>query len=161
MIYVTIDPGVSGGVCYWSDGFDPRVLPFVSRRAAAEDVRHWRSLHGVVFTIERVHASPVQGVSGAFAFGQNYGEWLGILAANSSDIWGITPQAWQRPWADQLEGLTGAKRKQALCRIAKEEIKREKLETRVTMSTCDAFLINLYLRRCRENGKPTGATLIN
>jgi crossover junction endodeoxyribonuclease RuvC len=53
--------------------------------------------------LEKVSAMPGQGVTGMFRFGQNLGQWQGLLAGMGLDYTMVTPQAWKRQ-----AGLIGA-----------------------------------------------------
>lgn len=156
---VAIDPGLSGGVCVWHPVTGPRVSPFFSAQSEAEHCRNVKyGFSPTQFYIEAVHASPVQGVSGAFKFGENFGIWKGIAAALGIKLHGVTPQAWQRPYAEELAGLQGAKRKQALLRIAKKLATADGVV--VTAATADAYLLCRYLVECHKNNTPTGAKIL-
>lgn len=45
--------------------------------------------------LEEVHAMPGQGVTGMFRFGQNFGQWEGILAGLEIDVIKVPPQTWK------------------------------------------------------------------
>ncbi|KPL07307.1 hypothetical protein AMJ86_04745 [bacterium SM23_57] len=46
--------------------------------------------------LEKVSAMPGQGVTGMFRFGQNLGQWQGILAGLGYDYTMVTPQVWKK-----------------------------------------------------------------
>ena len=48
----------------------------------------------VTLYIEFVHSFPGQGVVSTFTFGQNYGQWQGIVAALGVESVSVSPQAW-------------------------------------------------------------------
>lgn len=91
--------------------------------------------------IEKVWASPVMGVSAAFAFGENYGSWRTAIAMNGIPLKEVLPQTWQRQVCPNIEG-TGSERKRAL----KDEAQRRFPDLRVTLSNSDALLISEYAR---------------
>ena len=45
--------------------------------------------------IEKVWAFPTDGRMGSFSFGNNYGQWQGILASHELDPVYVTPKVWQ------------------------------------------------------------------
>lgn len=141
---IAIDPGVSGGFCAYHEDGRIDLYRWEGRIEAASMADQWaRYWSGTDVVIEQVHASPAMSQSSAFTFGQNFGEWLGILAAvRISPVIGVTPQSWQRKYEDQLRGLQGSKRKSALLKIAKALYP----ELPVTLATCDALLIADHVR---------------
>ena len=46
--------------------------------------------------LEKVSAMPGQGVTGMFRFGQNLGQWQGLLAGLELPYTMVTPQAWKK-----------------------------------------------------------------
>jgi hypothetical protein len=89
--------------------------------------------------IERVWASPVMGVSAAFAFGENYGAWCTAITLKGIPLTRVLPQEWQRALCPQIQGK-GTERKRAL----KVEAQRRFPAVRVTLRNCDALLISEF-----------------
>jgi len=109
---------------------------------------------GLAAVIERVWASPVMGVAGAFAFGENYGAWLMALRVSEIPTFTVTPQQWQKVVAPEVQGQ-GAARKRALKAVATRIFPHAK----PTLVTCDALLISEYAQRQLAAGKPLGEPL--
>jgi hypothetical protein len=84
------------------------------------------------------------GVSSAFAFGENYGTWIGALRASAIKVYSVTPQTWQKSL--RIEAV-GPARKAALCAAAKVMFPGEK----VTLKTADALLISEYAHQQNQN----------
>lgn len=107
---VGVDPGLKGGIAYYSPGKlityrTPTIeVPFVKkgkkttrndmdletivRELSLSDVNH-------VF-LEKVSAMPGQGVTGMFRFGQNLGQWQGLIVGLGLAYTMVTPQAWKK-----------------------------------------------------------------
>jgi len=105
-----IDPGLSGGLAF-NSGDTLRVFAtptiqtqFVkngkkktrSDMNLSEVVRLIRENRPDVAYIEKVAAMKGQGVTGMFRFGQNFGQWQGILAALGIRLIMVTPQVWKK-----------------------------------------------------------------
>lgn len=104
MIYLGIDPGLSGGLAALSTictftGF-PRPMPLaggeIDALNIAETVTDLRMADDVIVCVEAVHSMPKQGVASTFKFGKGYGMVLGALAAVSARTELVTPQAWKK-----------------------------------------------------------------
>lgn len=83
-VFVGIDPGATGAIALISpDGGFVEVHDCPEdERMVADLVRGLRLAHQIVgVVVERQQAMPKQGVASTFKIGQNYGVWLGILAA--------------------------------------------------------------------------------
>jgi hypothetical protein len=78
-----------------------------------------------------------------FKFGQNFGYWLGLLAALEVRTVLVRPQTWQRGLAGS--SLKGPERKRAL----RDEAARRfaAAGVRVTLDNCDALLLLDYAQR--------------
>lgn len=155
---LTVDPGAEGA---WvlrnlatsalgydlisSHPFKDELFSAGSLRAIDEEF----GLGSIAVVIENVHASPVMSQSSAFSFGRNVGIWIGLFAAHSKEVRGVSPSQWQTLWADRLDGVQGSKRKSELNRIAKELYP----STHVTLTNCDALLISHY---CINHHKTKG-----
>ncbi len=154
-----IDPGASGA---WSltkhDGCiltTCRVTGDSSIVLAADRLESLATFpHSTRALIEQVWASPVMSRSAAFAFGRNYGFWIGALKARGIPVFGITPQKWQKVAVPGLTA-TGPARKLAL----RNEAKRLFPGQRVTAATADALLMTIYAKARLDAGAELGERL--
>ena len=136
---LSIDPGSSGAAVLRSEaGEVAAIIDYEGPESIAQALNAGLITQAV---IERVWASPVMGVSAAFAFGENYGSWRAAIAMRGIPLEEVLPQAWQRLVCPHIEG-TGAERKRAL----KDEAQRRFPDLRVTLSNSDALLISEYAR---------------
>lgn len=94
--------------------------------------------------IENVHAFPTDTRSSAFKFGMNYGMWLGILGAYKVEVKKVSPFKWMEPYKPLPK--VKKERKAKLKEIAQELCP----DIRVTLYTCDAFLIAIYGKNNEE-----------
>ena len=157
--FIAIDPGNSGAhVIRHPDGRVVDVGAYKSEKTVAWLMSVLHQMNhtpgGMVAVIERVWASPVMGVSAAFAFGENYGGWCMALRVAGLPVYCVTPQAWQKVVAPQVTGQ-GGERKQALKRLAVERFPGVK----VTLANCDALLISDYVLAQLRAGKALGEEL--
>ena len=90
--------------------------------------------------VEKVWAFPTDGRAGSFTFGENYGQWQGILASHELDPTFITPKTWQTHF-DIKKGLPKPIRKKILKQIATDKCPNTK---KITLKTADALLIAIY-----------------
>lgn len=115
MIYIGIDPGLSGAMAV-INGKTITVVPFsvcgyvdeLDRLATWYDPS--REVKAVV---ERVHSMPRQGVASSFKFGESYGMVLGMLAANRVSYELVLPNKWKREFgvtADKNTSIAVAQR---------------------------------------------------
>ena len=141
---LSIDPGSSGAaVLRFETGQVAAIIEYEGPKSIAEALNAGPITRAV---IERVWASPVMGVSAAFAFGENYGAWCGAITLKGIPLTRVLPQEWQRAICPQIRG-TGTDRKRAL----KIEAQRRFPALRVTLRNCDALLISefaLHSRQC-------------
>ena len=136
MKYLGVDPGKSGG---WAMLSDEGMLLLQGK--SVEDMRGL-SRRGASAMIEKVGASPQMSRSAAFAFGAEYGKWLGFLGW---DVELVTPQRWQfhylkNGYRHLLEGVQGPARKRNLRTIAQDVFP----DVKVTLQNADALLIANY-----------------
>ncbi len=132
MKFLGIDPGKSGGWAVLSDEGE------LLREGQSVDDLRGLSRRGMSSMLEKVGASPQMSRSAAFAFGCEYGQWLGFL----DDVELVTPQKWQHYYTkngyrDLLEGVQGPERKRNLRTIAQELYP----DVKVTLQNADALLI--------------------
>ena len=105
MIYVGIDPGLSGAVAVLHPTYDDISVfdtPTVKTarrnefdlRAMREILKQYNSPETMVI-VEAVHSMPRQGVASSFNFGAGYGMWLGLLVGLEIPYVTVTPQRWK------------------------------------------------------------------
>lgn len=143
MVYLGIDPGVSGGIAWLSeDGneFDKASFAKMTERDIhgwVKDVTYF-SKGDPCAVIELVHSSPQMGVKSAFTFGRSYGFLRGVLAANNIAYVEVRPQAWQKAMGCLTKGDKNVTKS-----LAQQLYPGEK----VTHATADALLLATYCRR--------------
>ena len=84
---------------------------------------------------------PTDARSRAFAFGKNFGVWLGMLTAFSLSYNKVTPSTWQSHFGSFPKEKKH--RKNAIKDIAKERFPNT---DKITLATADAILIALYAK---------------
>ena len=152
MIYVGIDPGLTGAVAViYGEGvvrlFDCPTLK-VGKRNQPDVARMADLIRDVCFGsvvlvgIERVHSMPGQGVASVFTFGFGAGVWHGILAALHLPYELVTPQAWKKVMMDGMPKEKDASRQRAQALFPDAELHLVKHHGRA-----DALLIAEYVRR--------------
>ena len=144
-LFIGIDPGVNGGVGIIKtlDG----VEEYDAFRCPKETEEMWSVLDSYVLNapeivtlyIEYVHSFPGQGVVSTFTFGQNYGQWQGIVAALGVKSISVSPQKWIGFYNIQ-KGLSRKDRKRKLLGLAREIFPNIK----ITFNISDALLIANY-----------------
>jgi hypothetical protein len=140
---IGIDPGKGGGVAIITDETVtlhncPRT---VSEMALLISIcLNNVSAYNTKVIMEKVWAFPTDGRAGSFTFGENYGQWQGILASHEIEPTLVTPKMWQSHFEIQ-KGLKKDIRKKILKQIAKERCPNIK---KVTLKTADALLIAIY-----------------
>jgi crossover junction endodeoxyribonuclease RuvC len=156
MIYVGIDPGLSGAIAIINQ--DKNIIHLIDTPVMATTKKGGKTkndylpyemtviLKGLdsphVF-IESVHAMPGQGSTSMFRFGFGCGLWEGIIAALALPLTKVTPQAWKK------ELMAGMKDKDA-ARIRAQELFPQCVEQLFRKKDCgraDALLIAEYGRR--------------
>lgn len=149
MIYIGIDPGVSGATTFWDQ--EAQELVTVAHKQGLDIVRHemdYATARDQVFAvIEKVASSPQMGVRSAFTFGQSYGTSLGMLTAMEIPFQEMPPQRWLRSLGIRSrrkeEGTSEWKR--YLVTIAKQLFPTA--TSVITQQTADSFLITEFARR--------------
>lgn len=165
MIYIGVDPGASGGLCSIATTPDSRVkivnlVPMPKTEILVYDwISKWSvgSSQGIAL-IEEVHAMPGNGVSGMFKFGMSYGGLRMALIASGCFFMAVSPQVWQRPLVSskKVQGVIGKakgkERKKFLLDTARKisESYDPIPDERLTLETCDAFLLAHYARKTHE-----------
>lgn len=137
MGWMGVDPGVSGGLVWITDG---RVVAAKMGESEAE-TWEWFERMGpltVSAVVEKVGAMPKQGVSSTFTFGKSYGIVLGCLAAARIPYELVRPAVWQK----QMMCLSGGDK-----RVTKQKAEQLYPEVKVVHWMADALLIATYARR--------------
>lgn len=144
-LFIGIDPGVNGGVgiIRTLDGveeYDAFRCPKTPDEMFKElDSYILDSPDIVTLYIEFVHSFPGQGVVSTFTFGQNYGQWQGIIASLGVKSISVTPQSWIG-FYNIKKGLTRKDRKRKLLGLSREIFPN----TKITFNISDALLIANY-----------------
>ena len=140
---IGIDPGKGGGIAVITD-------ETVQMHNCPRTVDEMALLIGMCLNnvaayrvgvfLERVWAFPTDGRAGSFTFGENYGQWQGILASHELKPKLITPKEWQSHFEIQ-KGLPKNIRKKILKQMAMDRCPSAK---KITLKTADALLIAIY-----------------
>ena len=145
-VFIGIDPGKSGGfgvICiedgiesFYAHKFpkDIKDLPSMILSHIPSNL----SFFNVHVNIEHVHAFPNQGSVSTFSFGQNLGQWEGVLASLELEAKYTGPRKWMSKFIEL--GLEKKERKRRLFAKAKELFPNIK----VTFNISDALLIAQY-----------------
>tara|TARA_R100000278_G_scaffold44073_1_gene38433 strand:+ start:2806 stop:3261 length:456 start_codon:yes stop_codon:yes gene_type:complete len=142
-LYIGIDPGKSGGIAIiYHDNLYCIKCPATVHDMVEEiqipldmmDVPRSKAV------IEFVHSMPGQGVKSMFTFGQNYGTWLGILAALKIPYDIVAPGKWMKHFGSMPKDKKDRKNK--LKQLAQQAYP----DQRVTLATADAILMAIYAR---------------
>ena len=145
MIYVGIDPGVSGGRVAISP--DNQVLVHTKCPDTVHDMveelkvpLEMMAIPKSRAVIELVHSMPGNGVKSMFTFGQNYGTWLGIMAALKIPYDIVPPGKWMKHYGAMPKDKKARKNK--LKQLAQQSWPTH----RITLATADAVLIAMYCK---------------
>ena len=141
--FIGIDPGKSGGVAVINGETAkvyacPRTVEDMSTLIGLclNDV----SANEIRIAVEKVWAFPTDGRRGSFSFGENYGQWQGILASHELKPTYVVPKKWQAHFEIE-KGLKKVVRKRILKQIAIDKFPKTK---GITLKTADAVLIAMY-----------------
>ena len=158
MIYIGIDPGLSGAVAvllpYEQHVFDTPTADVDGKRkylvsAMVKLLRPYAEHvgHDKLAVLENVHSMPKQGVASSFCFGEGKGMWEGILAALEIPMELVSPQRWKKEiMADQGKEKSAARFKaMALFPSLADQLKLVKHDGRA-----EALLMAEYARRMRK-----------
>lgn len=161
MIYVGIDPGITGALAWISSRnlyqiIDTPTLTVekgskkgirhelnrVAMAAIVRDIKVSNEPNSVVAAIERVNAMPDQGVSSSFSFGMGFGIWLGILSALEIPVDLVHPTRWKKVMFDGMGKNKDASRVRVMELFPSAEVTLKKHHGRA-----DALLLAEYRRR--------------
>jgi len=145
-VYVGIDPGKSGSIAILNkDANIIDIKDWSDEYIIDNYIKYIEYMYNIKNCIlEKVHAYPKQGVNSVWSFGENYGIWKGLLAANKIPYKLVTPQTWQKGQLLPSDSKDKKKRSLVVCRRLypndiKKYFKREKDHGR-----SDAVLIAKY-----------------
>ena len=111
MLVIGIDPGISGSICFFSEG---KIIDVVEMPTMIEGKKNKRQVNGaqifneiserikkldkrdIKIVIEQVSAMPGQGVTSMFNFGQSYGILKGICSAMQLPMYFVRPAKWKK-----------------------------------------------------------------
>ena len=111
MLIIGIDPGISGAICFFEDGY---VKEIINMPIMAEGKKNKRQVNGpqiyneiskriinlakkdITVVIEQVSAMPGQGVTSMFNFGQSFGVLKGICSAMQLSMFFVRPAKWKK-----------------------------------------------------------------
>tara|TARA_R110002020_G_scaffold118349_2_gene270574 strand:+ start:2619 stop:3095 length:477 start_codon:yes stop_codon:yes gene_type:complete len=140
--YIGIDPGKSGGVTM----IQGKKIKTYKCPQRTEDMSILFSLligdsssYDVKLLMERVWARPNNAVRSAFAYGVNYGQWMGIIACHEVPLQTCLPNQWISYYKCD-KNLEYQERKRWL----KEKAKSLYPNLNITLTTADSILIADY-----------------
>ena len=157
MTIIGIDPGASGAVAIWDKGISkiykcPKTVDemadIIIKTKNSEYVNKNQKTHAY---IEKVHAFPHDGRSSVFKFGQNFGQWIGILAACKVPTELVTPQKWMNYWKKKLNIDLPKDKPERKRRL--KEIASHYTDKKVTLYNADAILITMYGLYDKQEGE--------
>lgn len=146
MFYVGVDPGVSGGIgvlqpsqknfsrCYKMPETETDILNLF-QKLKAESNGEIKAL------IEKVHATPIQGVKSAFMFGGSYYGLRMAMLATGISFEEVQPSKWQLLLGCRTKGDKN---------VSKNRAQELFPELKITHAVADALLIAEYLKRSEQ-----------
>ncbi len=140
-IYIGIDPGKSGGICFLMDDDIKSFKCPDTTHDMTEELILAKNIRKCTAIIEKVHAFPGQGVTSCFNFGYNYGLWIGILSALKIPYVLVPPNKWMRYYS--VPKMERKDRKNYLKQLAQQMYPDHK----VTLYNADAILLANYLKK--------------
>lgn len=154
MIYVGIDPGLSGAIAALSVYADGTCIPAAYDLPRLGSDLDWREIHRCLESyiyenhppkvgIEKVNAMPKQGVASSFRFGMAYGGLLALCHSYPTEL--IPPRKWKAEFQ-----LASGKGDSLL--VARRLFPFVDLTKKKDHNKAEALLIAEYLRR-REFGR--------
>jgi crossover junction endodeoxyribonuclease RuvC len=149
--WMGIDPGIKGAAALIHDDgqevFDWPGDPSL----AADKIREWILEYDVrLAALESVSAMPKQGVSSTFKFGQNLGQWQGILSVLPIPYLMPRPREWQKGLVRPSDGKDPKERSLTVARrlFPDAELSRKKDHNRA-----DALLLAWWARKQEQNNQ--------
>tara|TARA_Y100000401_G_scaffold108354_1_gene103563 strand:+ start:9209 stop:9748 length:540 start_codon:yes stop_codon:yes gene_type:complete len=144
---IGIDPGKNGGVTILNiidyteqvEVFRCPKTPDEMAKQLAESVPYNGNRYNMTCFMEHVHAFPGQGVVSTFSFGQNLGQWEGILASQDIPVEYVAPRKWMDIYNTPSK-LTRRMRK----RYLREQAEIIFPNVKMTFNISDSLLIANY-----------------
>ena len=111
MLIISIDPGITGSICFFEDG---KIIDLIEMPNMADGKKQKRQVNGaqiyneillrtkdidkknIKVVIEQVSAMPGQGVTSMFNFGQSFGVLKGICSAMQLSMYFVRPAKWKK-----------------------------------------------------------------
>ena len=111
MLIIGIDPGISGSICFFENGF---IKDVVEMPTMIDGKKNKKQVNGsqifneisdkikkidkknIKVVIEHVTAMPGQGVTSMFNFGQSFGILKGICSAMQLPVYFVRPAKWKK-----------------------------------------------------------------
>ena len=111
MLIISIDPGISGSLCFFEEG---KIIDVIEMPNMAAGKKNKRQVNGaqiyneislrikninkkdIRVVIEQVSAMPGQGVTSMFNFGQSFGVLKGICSAMQLSMYFVRPAKWKK-----------------------------------------------------------------
>lgn len=150
MIYIGIDPGMSGAIA--AIDRDRKVLCLNDCPKNNDSKEMASILNAILFefdlvnvAIEKVVAFKM-GRTSALNYGTNYGIWLGLFSVRDCPIEIVTPQKWQKGLFKKGEGNG----KERSLKVARRLFPRAELHLKKHHHRADALLISDWLRMQRN-----------
>ena len=162
MIVVGIDPGISGALCFFSNGniIDVIDMPTMAEGKKSKKQVNGRQIfneilniknsfagHKINVVVEQVSAMPGQGVTSMFNFGQSFGVIKGICSAMELPIYYVRPAKWKK-YFNLINAEKDASRTKVIEMFPKIS---QKLSRKKDNNKADAILIAKYFENTREN----------
>ena len=162
MIIVGIDPGISGALCFFSNG---NVIDVIDMPTMAEGKKNKKQVNGrqifneilnikntfaghkINVVVEQVSAMPGQGVTSMFNFGQSFGVIKGICSAMELPIFYVRPAKWKK-YFNLINAEKDASRTKVIEMFPKIS---QKLSRQKDNNKAEAILIAKYFENTREN----------
>ena len=162
MIIVGIDPGISGALCFFSNG---NIIDVIDMPTMAEGKKNKKQVNGrqifneilniknkfashkINVVVEQVSAMPGQGVTSMFNFGQSFGVIKGICSAMELPIFYVRPARWKK-YFNLINAEKDASRTKVIEMFPKIS---QKLSRKKDNNKADAILIAKYFENTREN----------
>ena len=162
MIIIGIDPGISGALCFFSNG---NIIDVIDMPTMAEGKKNKKQVNGrqifneilnikntfaghkINVVVEQVSAMPGQGVTSMFNFGQSFGVIKGICSAMELPIFYVRPAKWKK-YFNLINAEKDASRTKVIEMFPKIS---QKLSRKKDNNKADAILIAKYFENTREN----------
>lgn len=145
--FIGIDPGKSGALAVVGRTLGDFAITF-DEEGYIQAIENAKREGDVFAVVEHVGAMPKQGVSSTFAFGQNFGWILGVLAALEVPFELVRPQKWKKHFSctsDKNTSVEVAKRLFPGVSLMASERCRKPHD-----GMAEALLMAEYARRLRE-----------